>query len=147
MKAIAILLSIGLLVLAPALPAQAAGCVIQEASQAALERQIRLIEETKVDASDFFSGSNSCINSNLLNNFSFAILIPDLAGFVQGAIINAAKNFINDAKEQVCEAVNDQIQNAIGKVNSTIGNFENSLSSELKGILNNGRQNIQLPIP
>lgn len=119
-------------------------CIVQEAAQAALNRQVELIEAAKVDVSDFFTGESSCINNNLLNTIDFSVMIPDLAALINDGVIDAARGLMQDARNQVCEAINDQVADVVGDINGTLNVFETSLSEPLDGILSNGRTNISL---
>ena len=51
----------------PASAQGAGGCGITQAADAAVQRQIALLDAAKVDSSEFFNGANSCLGSNLLN--------------------------------------------------------------------------------
>lgn len=121
-----------------------AQCIVDEAAQAALDRQVEIITASAVDVESIFTGPNSCINPDLLNSFDLSNLIIDPLSLVTGAVTDAINNAINDAKAQVCAAINDQINGAIGNVNGAITAHSSTLSTELDGILQNGWDGLSL---
>lgn len=118
--------------------AQAAGCIVEDAAQAALDRQLAIIEETAVDVEEIFTGPESCINGDLLSSFDLSNLIPDLSGLMTGSITDAISSQIANARTQVCAAINDSIADAIGGVQSAITDQSSQLSQELRTILDDG---------
>lgn len=111
------------------------GCGVEQAAQAALQRRLAVIDAAKVNPSDFFTGSNSCISADLLKSFDLSTLIPDLAGFLSGGVQQLAQQAINAAKQQACQVLNDQISGVIGKINGATSSFNGGLSGDLAGIL------------
>ncbi len=134
-------------VLAAPLPASAATstCSVKAAADAAVQRQITLIDAAKVNPSDFFDGSNSCIATNLLQQFDLSNLIPDLSGFLTSAAQNLITQALNTAKQQVCSILNSQLQNVINQINSKLYAFRSTLSADLSKLLNGSTSTITLP--
>lgn len=130
--------------LSSAAGAASAQCIVDEAAQAALDRQVEVIRATAVDVEAIFSGPNSCINPDLLNSFDLSNLIIDPLSLVTGAVTDAINNAINDAKTQLCEAINTKINDTIGSVNGAITAHSSTLSGELDGILQNGWEGLSL---
>lgn len=116
-------------------PSMAAACGVEQAANAALQRRLAVIDAAKVNPSEFFQGANSCIDAGLLQSFDLSAVIPDLAGFLSGGIQNIAQNAINQAKQKVCEVINEQISKVIGKINDATSQFSQGLSGELAGLL------------
>jgi len=116
----------------------AGGCIINQAAQAALDRQKKLIQEVSVDVGEIFNGSNSCISPDLLSVPDLSSLISDPLGLLTGAITSAIDDALNNARSQVCEAINSRINGVIGDVNSQMSSFNSGLSSELQDILSSG---------
>lgn len=104
-------------------------CAVQQSANAALKRRLAIIDAAKVNPSDFFSGTNSCISNDLLKSFDMSNLIPDLAGFMQGGFQGAAQNVLNQAKQKACDTLNEQMDKVIGNINGT------SKIGELQGLL------------
>lgn len=121
-----------------------AQCIVDDAAQAALDRQVEIITASAVDVESIFTGPNSCINPDLLNSFDLSNLIIDPLGLITGAVTDAINNAINDAKAQVCAAINDQINGTIGEVNGAITASNSLLSTDLQGILQNGWDGLSL---
>jgi phage-related minor tail protein len=119
------------------------GCVIEQAAQAALDRQVKAIEAAQTDVGSFFSGSNSCINSNLLQMIDFSNVIPDLAGLVSSLGTEAINNMLNSAIAQACEVANEQIADVTGNLNSSLTSWNSNLSDEIGSIISDGQ--ISLP--
>ncbi len=133
-------------VLAAPLPASAAStCSVKAAADAAVQRQITLIDAAKVNPSDFFDGANSCIATNLLQQFDLSNLIPDLSGFLTSAAQNLITQALNTAKQQVCSILNSQLQNVINQINSKLYAFRSTLSADLSKLLNGSTSTIMLP--
>lgn len=133
-------------VLAAPLPASATStCSVKAAADAAVQRQITLIDAAKVNPSDFFDGANSCIATNLLQQFDLSNLIPDLSGFLTSAAQNLITQALNTAKQQVCSILNSQLQNVINQINSKLYAFRSTLSADLSKLLNGSTSTIMLP--
>jgi len=126
--------------------AQAAGggCLVEEAAQAALERELALIEELAADPEDSFSGPQSCINSDIFSSLDLSMLIPDLAGMLSSFSTDAITGIIQDAQAQACRAINDAMSDAIGGATDRMSSFSSGLSGELQGILDNGWEGLDL---
>lgn len=135
-------LIVGLVFVATSAVAQ--DCIVEEAAQAALDRQVAIIESAAVDVEDIFSGPDSCINPNLLDSFDLSNLIIDPMSWISGSITDAIADAIADAKTQVCQAIQDQIDDTIGSVTGAIDDHSSTLTSELDGILQNGWDGISL---
>ena len=134
----------GMLTLAVPRPAAAAvGCVVEQSAQAALQRQLAIIDASKTNVSSFFSGPNSCISSGLLSSFDLSNLIPDLAGFLQNGLTNLYRTALDQAKQQVCRVVNGQIQQVVGQINSASNGYRSMLGGDLSSLM--GGSNISLP--
>ena len=139
-------LAVGVLAAGMALapPAAAAGdCVVQQSAQAALQRQLAIIDASKTNVSSFFNGPNSCISSGLLTSFDLSQLIPDLAGLLQNGLTNLYRTVLDQAKQQVCRVVNGQIQDVVGRINSVRGQYQSTLGGNLAGLM--GTSTISLP--
>ena len=133
-------------VLAAPLPASATStCSVKAAADAAVQRQITLIDAAKVNPSDFFDGANSCIATNLLQQFDLSNLIPDLSGFLTSTAQNLITQALNTAKQQVCSILNSQLQNVINQINSKLYAFRSTLSADLSKLLNGSTSTITLP--
>jgi hypothetical protein len=133
------------LLVAP-LPAFAGStCAVKAAADAAVQRQITLIDAAKVNPSDFFDGANSCIATNLLQQFDLSNLIPDLSGFLTSAAQNLVTQALNTAKQQVCSILNSQLQSAINQINAKLYAFRSTLSADLSKLLNGNTNAITLP--
>ena len=124
--------------------AQAAGCLVEEAAQAALERELALIEELAADPEDSFSGPQSCINGDIFSSLDLSMLIPDLAGMLSSFSTDAITGIIQDAQAQACRAINDAMEDAIGGASDRMTSFSSGLSGELQGILDNGWEGLDL---
>ncbi|WP_299592526.1 hypothetical protein [uncultured Tateyamaria sp.] len=116
-----------------------AGCVVEQAAEAALDRQIRSIEAAQTDVASFFRGNNSCINSNLLNVIDFSTAIPDLAGLVSSLGQDAVNNMLNNAVQQACEIANEQISGVTGELNTTLSAWDSGLDDQIRGIISDGQ--------
>ena len=131
-----------------ALPAEAqtgSNCLVRQAADAAVQRQIALIDAAKVNPSAFFNGPNSCIAGDLLKRFDLSNLIPDLSGFLTGAAQNLISSVIDQAKRQVCQILDNQLRDTIGSINQQMGGYQNSLSGDLFRQLNGSISPISLP--
>ncbi len=127
-------------------PAEAASqCIVQDAADAAVQRQIALIDAAKVDPASFFAGPNSCINADLLQQFDLSNLIPDLAGWLTSAVTDAISNAITAAQQQVCNVMNEQLQNAVSAINSQMSAFQGTLTSPLNAALGGSPLQVSLP--
>lgn len=121
-----------------------AQCIVDDAAQAALDRQVEIIKSSAVDVEDIFTGPSSCINPDLLNSFDLSNLIIDPLSLVTGAVTDAINNAINDAKSQICQAIQGTIDDTVGSVNTAISDHSSTLTSELDGILQNGWEGLSL---
>lgn len=121
-----------------------AQCIVDDAAQAALDRQVEIIKSSAVDVEDIFTGPSSCINPDLLNSFDLSNLIIDPLSLVTGAVTDAINNAINDAKTQVCQAIQGTIDDTVGSVNTAISDHSSTLTSDLDGILQNGWEGLSL---
>lgn len=126
--------------------AQAAGCLVEEAAQAALQRELALIEELAANPEDSFSGPNSCINADIFSSLDLSMLIPDLAGMLTSFSTDAITGIIQGAQTQACRAINDAMGDAIGGASGRMTSFQSGLSGELQGILDNGWGNLELDL-
>ena len=139
----------GGLALAGAAPAQAQStannCLVRQAADAAVQRQIALIDAAKVNPSAFFNGPNSCIAGDLLRRFDLSNLIPDLSGFLTGAATSLVQSVIDQAKRQVCQILDNQLRDTISSINTQMGGYQNSLSGDLFRQLNGSISPITLP--
>jgi hypothetical protein len=124
--------------------AASAECIVDDAAQAALDRQVEIIKASVVDVEDIFTGPNSCISPDLLNSFDLSNLIIDPLSLVTGAVTDAINSAISDAKSQACAYINDQVNGTIGDVNSAISDANSQLSSELGSVLQNGWDGLSL---
>ena len=124
-------------------PAAAADCIVQQSAQAALQRQLAIIDASKTNVSSFFTGPSSCVSSNLLGSFDLSQLIPDLAGLLQNGLTNLYRSALDQAKQQVCQIANGQIQDVVGRINSATGGFQTALGGNLAGLM--GTSTISLP--
>jgi len=121
-----------------------AQCIVDDAAQAALDRQVEINKSSAVDVEDIFTGPSSCIDPNLLDSFDLSNLIIAPLSLVTGAVTDAINNAINDAKTQVCQAIQGTIDNTVGSVNTAISDHSSTLTSELDGILQNGWEGLSL---
>jgi len=117
-------------------------CRVEQAAQAALEREIELIKALATDPKDSFRGPESCISGDILSSFDLSNAIPDLAGMMQSLSMDAINNAIQSAQQQVCRQINEAVSGAIGKAQVAISNFNSNLTGELDGILSNGWSNL-----
>lgn len=115
-----------------------AQCLVVDAAEAALERELELIEALAVDPANSFRGPDSCVNMDLLTSLDLSILIPDIAGMITTGAIDALTGIIQDAQTQVCRQINDAIEGTVGTATSTVANFNSGLTDELNSVLTNG---------
>ncbi|WP_245291314.1 hypothetical protein [Methylobacterium aquaticum] len=139
-------LGLGLAAPAPAL-AQSTGnnCLVRQAADAAVQRQIALIDAAKVNPSSFFNGPNSCIAGDLLKRFDLSNLIPDLSGFLTSGVTNLVQSVIDQAKRQVCQILDNQLQDTIRSINQQMNSFQSSITGDLFRQLNGSISPISLP--
>lgn len=116
----------------------AAQCLVQDAAQAALERELALIEALAVDPADSFRGPDSCVNMDMLSSLDLSTLIPDLSGLLTSFSFDAINGLISDAQTQVCRQINDAISGSIDDATAAVTQFNSGLTSELSGVLTNG---------
>ncbi|SFG78152.1 hypothetical protein [Methylobacterium gossipiicola] len=129
----------------PAGAQTSSNCLVRQAADAAVQRQIALIDAAKVNPSAFFNGPNSCIAGDLLKRFDLSNLIPDLSGFLTGAAQGLIGSVIDAAKRQVCQILDDQLRDTIRSINQQMGSFQNSVSGDLFRQLNGSISPINLP--
>lgn len=141
----ALIAVVAALLFAPVPSSAASTCSVKAAADAAVQRQITLIDAAKVNPSDFFDGANSCIATNLLQQFDLSNLIPDLSGFLTSAAQNLVTQALDTAKQQVCSILNSQLQNVINQINSKLYAFRSTLSADLSNLLNGSTSAITLP--
>ncbi len=120
-------------------------CLVRQAADAAVQRQIALIDAAKVNPSSFFNGPNSCIAGDLLKRFDLSNLIPDIQSAVTGEAIRAVTSLLDQAKRQVCQILDQQLMNTIGSINSQMRSFQSSISGDLFRQLNGSISPITLP--
>lgn len=94
----------------------AAQCPVSEAADAALQREIQLLDGLKVNPADFFSGAKSCIDNSLLRTFDVSSIIPDPLGLVRTLTDQLGQNVLDAAKQKVCDVLNDQLADAVGSM-------------------------------
>ena len=136
-------LAAGMALAPPAAAAPAGDCIVQQSAQAALQRQLAIIDASKTNVSSFFNGPNSCVSSGLLSSFDLSQLIPDLAGLLQNGLTNLYRTVLDQAKQQVCRVVNGQIQDVVGRINSVRGQYQSTIGGNLAGLM--GSSTIALP--
>lgn len=115
-----------------------AQCLVQDAANAALQRELELIEALAVDPTDSFRGPDSCVNMDILNSLDLSTLIPDLSGLLTSFSMDAINGMIADAQAQVCRQIQDAIDGAVGDATSAVTSFNSGLSDELNNVLSNG---------
>ncbi|GJE67668.1 hypothetical protein LNAOJCKE_4900 [Methylorubrum aminovorans] len=120
-------------------------CIVRQAADAAVQRQIALIDAAKVNPSAFFNGPNSCIPGDLLKRFDLSNFIPDLSGFLASGAQNLIGSVIDAAKRQVCQILDDQLRDTIRSINRQMGSFQTSVSGDLFRQLNGSISPISLP--
>lgn len=127
--------------------AQAGGCMVQQAADAAVQRQIAMIDAAKVNPSEFFSGANSCIAPALLQRIDLSNFIPSAANFLSSGVESMIGNLIQQAQQKICEALNSQLQQLVGKLNSVGGSFQSQLPGELASILGGSNSFTPVTLP
>ena len=115
-----------------------AQCLVQDAAQAALERELELIEALAVDPADSFKGPDGCVNMDILTSFDLSTLIPDLTGLLTDFSFDAINGIIADAQTKVCREIRSAIDGSIGEATSTVTSFNSGLSEELNAALTSG---------
>ena len=143
-----IILAIWMLITAAACSAASAqDCLVKQAADAAVQRQIAMLDAAKVNPSEFFSGANSCISPMLLQKIDLSKFIPSVQDFLSSGAQSMINNLIQQAQAQVCQILNQQLSNLVSRINSAGSSFQSQLGSQLAGLL--GGQNafnpIQLP--
>jgi hypothetical protein len=127
--------------------AQASGCAIQQAADLAVQKQLALLDAAKVDSSQFFNGVNSCLGSNLLTNLDLSNLIPTSFDF-SAAASGLINNVIQQAQQQVCQILNEQLQKIVGKINGQMFDFQSLAGQQMGDLLGSGSSSISsLNIP
>ncbi|MGN8096815.1 hypothetical protein [Methylobacterium sp. 22177] len=120
-------------------------CLIKQAADAAVQRQITLIDAAKVNPSEFFNGSDSCVAVNLLKRFDLSSLIPDLSGFLTSQAQNLIQQAIDAAKNQVCRILDKQFEKVIDSINQKMASFQSSITRDLFGALNGSVSPVMMP--
>ncbi|MFY9294908.1 MAG: hypothetical protein WAP03_30125, partial [Methylorubrum rhodinum] len=120
-------------------------CLVQQAANAAVQRQIALIDAAKVNPSAFFNGPNSCVAANLLQSINLSNLIPDLSGFLTSAAQGIINGVIDAAKRQVCQILDQQLYETIGSINQSMMGYQSSLPSSLYLQLNGSITPVVIP--
>jgi len=133
---------------APAAAQAGGGCGITQAADMAVQKQIALLDATKVDSSKYFNGADSCLGSNLLNSFDLSNLIPSSFNFLGDVGSNLIDKVISEASTKVCDIVNEQLQKIIGKINTQMFDFESLLGGQMSELLGGSGSSIsQINIP
>lgn len=128
--------------------ANTSGCGITQAADAAVQRQIALLDAAKVDSSEFFNGANSCLGSNLLDSLDLSNLIPTSFDFLGGAADQLINGLIQKAQQQVCQVLNDQLQKVVGKINQNMFQFESAMGGQMNELLGgSGNSVTELKMP
>ena len=122
----------------------AAQCLVQDAAQAALERELELIEALAVDPADSFKGPDGCVNMDILTSFDLSTLIPDLTGLLTDFSFDAINGIIADAQTKVCREIRSAIDGSIGEATSAVTSFNSGLSDELNAALTSGWSDLGL---
>jgi hypothetical protein len=119
----------------------ASECPVSQAADAALQREIQLLDGLKVDPADFFSGAKSCIDSSLLQTFDVSSIIPDPLGLVRALTDQLGQNVLNAAKQKVCDVLNDQLGSAVGnmrRVMNQVVSPDRAIQEALDRVTNRG---------
>lgn len=116
--------ALGLLIAAAA-SGQALGqsdpqCPVEAAADAALQRQVALLDAVKVDPAEFFNGARSCIDQSLLRNFDLSMAIPDPMGLLQSIAQSIGNNVLDAAKQKACDVLNEQLGGAVGQMRQVL---------------------------
>ena len=119
-------------------------CLVEDAAQAALDRELELIEALAVDPADSFRGPDGCVNMDLLTSFDLSTLIPDLTGMLTDFSFDALDGIIANAQTQVCRQIQDAIGGSIGEAATAVAGFESGLTEELSAALTSGWSNVGL---
>lgn len=128
--------------------AQASGCGITQAADAAVQRQIALLDAAKVDSSEFFNGANSCLGANLLDSLDLSNLIPTSFDFLGGAADQLINGLMQKAQQQVCQVLNDQLQKVVGKINTNMFEFDSLMGGQMNDLLGgSGNSVTELKMP
>lgn len=120
-------------------------CLVRQAANAAVQRQIALIDAAKVNPSAFFNGPNSCVAANFLQSINLSNLIPDLSGFLTSAAQGIINGVIDAAKRQVCQILDQQLYETIGSINQSMMGYQSSLPSSLYLQLNGSITPVVIP--
>lgn len=119
----------------------AAECPVSQAADAALQREIQLLDGLKVDPAEFFSGAKSCIDSSLLQTFDVSSIIPDPLGLVRTLTDQLGQNVLNAAKQKACDVLNDQLGDAVGnmrRVMNQVVSPDRAIQDALDRVTNRG---------
>lgn len=127
----------------PANAQSAGGCVVEQAAQAALDRQIKSIEAAQTDVSSFFQGQNSCINGDLLNIIDFSQFMQDPTGLVSSLGQNQVNQLLNQAVKKACDIANEQIQDVTGNLNTSLASWNSGLDDQIRSIISDGQVRVQ----
>lgn len=140
--------SAAIIAASPASAQNAGGCGITQAADAAVQKQIALLDAAKVDSSEFFNGANSCLGSNLLDSLDLSNLIPTSFDFLGGAADKLINDLIQKAQQQVCQVLNDQLQKVVGKINNNMFQFESVMGEKMQELLGGSGNSItELKLP
>lgn len=123
-----------------------AQCLVQDAAQAALQRELEIIEAMAVDPAESFKGPDSCVNMDVLNSLDLSNLIPDLSGLLTSFSMDAINGIISDAQSQVCREIQTAIDGSVGDATSAVTNFNSGLTGELNAVLSNGWTDLGLDL-
>lgn len=139
-RMILVLIAFSGLLAGPAMAASATteNCLVTEAAQKAVEREITNIDAAKVNPSSFFSGTSSCISPQLLQSFDLSTFIPDLSGMLTSSIDATLSSVLNAATQQACSVLNSQLSSVISQLNNATTCFNSGLSSTLSSVLGVG---------
>lgn len=110
-------------------------CLVTQAADQAVQRRIAMIDAAKVNPQDFFKGENSCISPQLMQSFDLSRFIPDLAGFLTGGIESLVSSVLSQAKQQVCNVLNEQMNSLLGNLNGAGACFQSGLSADMASVL------------
>lgn len=127
-----------------AAPGLADTCMVEQAAQAALDREIKLIEALATDVESVFNGPQGCIDGSIFQEFDLSGLIPDLTGMLTSVATDMVSGAIASARDKVCQTINTKITDAVGSAQGTINQFSSGLTDELRGVLDNGWNGLSL---
>ena len=127
----------------PAAAQSGGGCVVEQAAQAALDRQIKSIEAAQTDVSSFFQGQNSCINGNLLNMIDFSRFMQDPTGLIASLGQDQVNQLLNQAVQKACDIANEQIQDVTGNLNTSLASWDSGLDEQIRNIISDGQVRLQ----